>query len=278
MDVEQDQGMDEEDESGPVMRIAGRQVKAWRERAGLTQAEFGAAIGYGDEMVSKVERGVRIPKPEFLDNADRVCKAGGLLSDLTTELARTRYPRKPRDLVRLEADAVESGAYSTHTVHALLRTEEYARALWEMSRPALPPDKLDHLVTAQMARQEILTRTPLTTLTFVLEEVTLRRPVGGRAVLRAQLEHLLGLSRLRHVEIQVMPTRREEHAGLCGELHVLRLSDGTGVGRSETHLARQLTSDPREVHLLELRYGIIRAQALSPRESVAFVEGLVAES
>lgn len=39
----------------------------WREAAGLRQAELGAAIGYGEEMVSSVERGRRIPRPDFLD-------------------------------------------------------------------------------------------------------------------------------------------------------------------------------------------------------------------
>jgi len=68
-----------------VKRLVGRQVKMWREATGLPQAEFGAAIGYGPELASKVERGARIPKAEFLDNADRVLRAGGRLSALNPE-------------------------------------------------------------------------------------------------------------------------------------------------------------------------------------------------
>ncbi len=278
MEMERDTGTDVEDESISVLRMAGRLVKRWRERTGLTQAELGAAIGYGDEMVSKVERGIRIPKAEFLDNADRVCKAGGMLSELTAEVSQVRYPKKLRDLARLEADAVESGAYSSHTVHTLLRTEEYARGLLEMSRPALPPDDFDRRMDAQLARTGIFTRTPTATLTFVLEEATVRRPVGGRAALRGQLEHLLQLALLRHVEIQVMPTEREDHAGLGGELQVFKLSDGTAVGYSETQLTRRLITDPRDIHVLELRYGMLRAQALSPRESVTFIEKALANT
>ncbi len=278
MDMERDPGTDAQDEFASVLRLAGRLVKWWRERAGLTQAELGAGIGYGEEMVSKVERGIRIPKAEFLDNADRVCGAGGMLSDLDAEVSRVRYPKKPRDLAGLEADASESGAYSNHTLHGLLRTEEYARALLAMSRPTLPPDAFDRLMAAQQARTGIVTRTPLTTLTFVLEEVTLRRPVGGRAVLRGQLEHLLELGRLRQLAIQVMPTAREDHAGLDGELHVLKLSDGTAVAHSETQLTRRVITDPRDVHVLELRYGMLRAQALSPRESAAFIEKALADT
>jgi len=120
--------------------------------------------------------------------------------------------------------------------------------------------------------------TPLTTLTFVQEEVTSRRPLGGRTVLRRQLEHLLAVGQLRHVEFQVMPTDPEDHAGVGGELQVLKLKDGSAVGQFEAQLTTRLVSDPKEVHLLELRYGIIRSQALSPRESRAFVETVLGET
>ncbi|MFE7748260.1 helix-turn-helix domain-containing protein [Streptomyces sp. NPDC057428] len=267
-----------EDDSGAVMKTVGRQIKLWREAAGLRQSELGAAIGYNEEMVSCVERGRRAPKPEFLDSADRILGAAGKIAAMRGDVAEARYPRKVRDLARVEREAVELGAYGNHNVHGLLQTEEYARALFEMRRPALSPDDLDRFVSARLARQEIFTRTPLVTLTFVQEEVTLRRPLGGRALLRRQLEHLLNVAQLRHVEFQVMPTDREDHAGMGGQLQLLRLKDGTAIGYSEAQLTTRLVSEPKEAHLLELRYGIIRAQALSPRESLAFVEKALGET
>ncbi|MEU0128618.1 helix-turn-helix transcriptional regulator [Streptomyces sp. NPDC006289] len=260
------------------MKAVGRQIKLWREAAGLRQAELGAAIGYSEEMVSCVERGRRAPKPEFLDNADRVLEAGGKLAAMRGDVAEARYPKKVRDLARLEREAVELGAYGNHNMHGLLQTEEYARGLFEMRRPALSPDDLDRFVSARLARQEIFTRSPLVTLTFVQEEVTLRRPLGGRGVLRRQLEHLLKMAQLRHVEFQVMPTDREDHAGMGGEVQVLKLREGATVGFSEAQLTTRLVSVAKEVQLLELRYGIIRSQALSPRESLAFVEKALGET
>jgi hypothetical protein len=132
-------------------------------------------------------------------------------------------------------------------------------------------------VAARLARQEIFHRTPLTTLTFAQEEVTLRRPIGGRAVLARQLGHMLEVGQLRHVEIQVMPTDREDHAGMGGQLQLLKLNDGSAVGYSEAQLTSRLVSNPREVQVMELRYGIIRSQALTPRESLAFIEKLRGE-
>lgn len=129
-----DTGMDD-DEAGAVMRAVARQVKLWREAAGLTQAEFGAAIGYGEELVSSVERGRRIPRPEFLDRADEALDAGGKLAALKTDVAEIRYPKKVRDLKKMEAESVELCAYNNSVIHGLLQTEEYARAVISNRQP-----------------------------------------------------------------------------------------------------------------------------------------------
>ncbi|MFP8885777.1 helix-turn-helix domain-containing protein [Streptomyces mangrovi] len=268
---------DWDDEYAPVVKAAGRQIKLWREGAGLTQQELGDAIGYSLGMVSAVERAKRLPHPDFLGKADEVVGASGKLAAMKKDVEEARYPKKVRDLARLEADAVELGAYGSHNIHGLLQTEEYARALFNMRRPAYSKDDLERHVAARMARQRIFERTPTPTLGFVLDEATLRRPLGGRMVLRRQLEHLLDIGQLRHVEVQVMPLDREDHAGMGGQLQVLKLKDGTAVAYSEAQLITHLVSDPKEVQVLELRYGIIRAQALSPRESSAFIEKLLGE-
>lgn len=97
-------------------------------------------------------------------------------------------------------------------------------------------------------------------------------------VLRRQLEHLLEISRLSHVTIQVMPTDLEDHAGLSGPFRLLKLQNGKTLGHLEVQLHSRVLSDPREVRVLESRYGMIRAQALSPRESLAFIEKVLEET
>ncbi|RPK45218.1 Helix-turn-helix protein [Streptomyces sp. ADI92-24] len=273
-----DWAVDPEDEWGAVMAVVGRQIRLWREAAGLRASELGEAIGYGENQVYKVETGTRIPKPEFLDRADKALGANGKIAAMKRDVAEARYPRKVRDLAKLEADAVELGSYAADVIDGLLQTESYARALYGERRPAFTEEQVDRLVAARMARQAIFGRRPAPLLTFVQEEATLRRPTGGKMVLRQQLEHLLELSMLRHVEIQVMPTETEEHAGLGGSHEVVKLSDGTAVGHNEVQLTSRLISDPREVQILEMRYGLIRAQALTPRLSRIFIEKLLGET
>ncbi|MBD0424823.1 helix-turn-helix transcriptional regulator [Streptomyces sp. TRM S81-3] len=267
----------EDEEAAAVLKAVGRQIKLWRESAGLRQAELGTAIGYSEEMVSSVERGRRVPKPDFLDKADEVLGAGGKLTSMKEDVEKARYPKKVRDLAKLEEEAVDLGAYAGHHIHGLLQTPEYARALYAMRRPAFTEEEIDRYVSARMARKAVFDRVPRPLLTFVQEEVTLRRPLGGRMVLRQQLEHLLEIGRLRHVEIQVMPTNREDHAGMAGSLRLLKLRDGKTLGHLEAQLHSRLVSDPREVQILEMRYGMIRAQALTPCESLAFIKKVMGE-
>ncbi|CAO0826435.1 Transcriptional regulator OS=Streptomyces microflavus OX=1919 GN=Smic_49570 PE=4 SV=1 [Streptomyces microflavus] len=256
----------------------GRQIKLWREGAGLRAAELGSIIGYSENLVFKVEGGRRIPKPEFLDKTDAAVGANGKVSAMKKDVEEARYPRKVRDLAKLEAEAIELGAYAGVVIHGLLQTEEYARALYAQRRPAYAEDDIERLVTARMARQVVFDRRPAPLLTFVQEEATLRRRTGGRMVLRRQLEHLLDLSQLRHVEIQVMPTEAEEHAGLGGSHRILKLKDGKTVGHNEVQLISGLITDPRQVQILEMRYNLIRSQALTPRLSREFIEKLLGET
>lgn len=274
-----DAGLEEDDEAGAVMRTVQRQLKLWREAAGLTQAEFGAAIGYGEEQVSCVERGRRIPRPEYLDRADEVLGAGGRIAAMKEDVAEVRYPKKVRDLKKLEAAAVELCAYNNSVIHGLLQTEEYARAVFSVRRPPFTADEFDQRVAARVARQKIVNDTTARPVfSFVQCESTLRRPIGGRLVMRRQLERLLEIAEFCNVDLQVLPLGREENSGLAGSFRLLRLKDGSTVGHVEVqHISRVIT-DPKEAQLLDMRYGTIRAQALSPRESMVLIEKVLGET
>ncbi|MFI8945640.1 helix-turn-helix domain-containing protein [Streptomyces sp. NPDC053750] len=271
--------VDPDDEWGvAVLATVGRQLKLRREAVGMRASEFGTAVGYGEDLVYKVEGGKRIPRREYLQRADEVLEAGGLLMAMWEDVAKVRYPKRVRELAKLEAQAVEIGLYSTHNVHGLLQTEAHMRALFDAWLPAYSEEETERMVAARLARRSVYDRSPAPTLIFVQEEATLRRPVGGRMVWRRQLERLLELGELRNVSIQVMPTDCEEHIGTGGLIEVLKFPDGTAVARSEGAFAGRPVTDPKQLRILELRYGMIRAQALTPRESRAVIEQMLGES
>ncbi|AZQ40466.1 XRE family transcriptional regulator [Streptomyces cyaneochromogenes] len=260
------------DEIEPVVQAVGRLLKVCREAAGMRVAEFGEVMGYGEDMIRKIERGQRIPRPEFLDKADDVLRAQGHLKAFKRDMEQARYPKKVRDLADMERRAVEMLLYGSHNIHGLLQTPEYARTLFEMRQPALTEDIVERETAARMARKAVFEREPAPTLSFVQEQVTLERPYGGKMVLRRQLEHLLEVAQLRNVTLQVMPTDRQENAGASGLIQVLKFADGTAIGRSSGVFNARPVSSPKDLRILELRYGMIRAQALTPRESQAFIE------
>ncbi|MFF8291528.1 helix-turn-helix domain-containing protein [Streptomyces sp. NPDC016309] len=271
--------VDPDDDWGvAVIATVGRQVKLRREAVGMRAPDFGVAVGYGEDLVYKIEGGKRIPRPEFLDKADEVLGAGGLLSAMKEDVSKVRYPKKVRELAKLEAQAVELQLYDPLNIHGLLQTPEYARGLLLMRRPAYSQDEVERMVAGRMARKSVFERDPAPEMGFVLEEWTLRRPLGGRTRLRAQLEHLLTVAHMRNVELQVMPMDREEHAGVDGGIELLKFGDGSAVGRSPVVANGRPVTDGRQLHILELRYGIIRAQALTPRESRALIEQLLGET
>lgn len=271
--------VDPDDEWGvAVIATVGRQLKLRREAVGMRAADFGKAVGYGEDLVYKIEGGKRIPRQEYLDRADEVLGAGGLIAATWEDVKKVRYPKKVRELGKLEAQAVEIGVYECNIIAGLLQTPEHARAVIGAAQPPYSPDDVERMVAARLARQSVFDRDPAPSIHFVLEEAPLRRQVGGTMMWRRQLERLLEAGRLNNVTLQVMPTNTDPHPGLDGRIELLKFPDGTAVARADGWFNGRPTNDPKQLRVIELQYGIIRAQALPPRESLTFVEQLLGET
>lgn len=269
-------GSGTEDESGRGVLVAfGRELKLLRIQAGLDRAEFGKRTGYAPQSIASFEQGRRIPPPRFIDRADEVLGAGGVLKALKEEVARAQYPAFFRDMARLEAKAIGLYVYANHAVPGLLQTAEYAGAVFRMQRPLLDDEVIEERLAARLARQEIFNRKPAPLLSFVVEEVVLRKPVGGRDVLRGQLEQILLAGQNRNVEVQVMPTDREDHAAMDGPFTLIETGEGQRIGYTEVQGDSRMYTGHRMVHELESRYSLLRSQGLTPSESLAFIEDLL---
>jgi hypothetical protein len=105
----------------------------------------------------------------------------------------------------------------------------------------------------------------------------LRQPFGGLDVQRGQLERLLNTGDLRHMEIQVMPTTSQDHAGMGGPLTLLTPKGKPQVAYLEVQHISRLITDPDEVRVLGAKYGSIRGQALTPRESLRLIEKILGD-
>ncbi|MFE9622502.1 helix-turn-helix domain-containing protein [Streptomyces sp. NPDC006527] len=270
----------EADGTTGLFTALGKMLKRLRERKGLTQKDFGQLVGYGPDAISSMERGVRLIRPEVLEQADALLDAGGMLKDAIPEVreamgrARTRHPEWYRGYADLEAQAKALHVYSNQLVPGLLQTEAYARAVFSQWRPLLSEHTIEKRVADRMARQQIFEPWPCPTFSFVLDESVLLRPIGGREVHMKQLQNLLRIGELRAVELQVMPMDREEQPSMDGPFNLLTVRKGEQVAYVEIHTYPRLITDAEEVRVLSERYGLLRAQALRPSESLDLIDKL----
>ncbi|MEU7420660.1 helix-turn-helix domain-containing protein [Streptomyces antibioticus] len=260
-----------------ILCVFGRQLKLFRERAGMDRARFGSLTGYSASTIAAFEQARRIPPPRFIEQADEVLDASGVLSAGKEEVARAQYPAFFRDAAKLETEAVVLHVYATQAMPGLLQTEGYGRAVFAMWRPQLDEQVIEQRLVARLARQEIFDRRPAPHLSFVIEEAVLLRPLGGEAVWRGQLEQLLLVEEKRNVEIQVMPLSRQEHAGLAGPFTLMEMRDGRRIAYAEVQGDSRVHTERQRVRELERTYGSLRAQAHTPAESRALIEKLLGE-
>ncbi|MFD1832081.1 Scr1 family TA system antitoxin-like transcriptional regulator [Streptomyces desertarenae] len=257
----------------------GRLVRLFRERAGLTQQSLADAIGYSIEQVASVEQGRRPAKAAFTAAAERVLKADGALSALQDDVDRAQLPAFFQDVAALEQDAVSRFSYDQLVIPGLLQTEDYARALIRAHFPPLDDEIIDQRVAARLARQSLLTRkAPCAVFAFIMEEAALHRMVGGTQVMRAQLVHLLECRRMRHVDIQVMPSSRAAHSGLNGPMVLLETVERRRFVVIESQGVVSVRSDCHEVSEFWLQYGMLRSQALNAEESADLIGRVAGET
>ncbi|MCX0273656.1 helix-turn-helix domain-containing protein [Nocardia rhamnosiphila] len=226
-----------EAERGPtVLRIAlGGQLRKLRESKKITREAAGDAIRGSHAKISRLELGRTSFKER--DIRDLLTLYGVDDPDEREsflELARKanepgwwhRYgdllPPWFGTYLGLEQAASKIRTYESHLVPGLLQTPDYARAVVTLG---YEDSDTDRRVAFRQRRQEILHRADPPVIWAVLDEAALHRPVGGRDVHRAQMEHLLDLTRLPNVTIQVVPFSAGEHAAAGSSFTILRFAE-----------------------------------------------------
>ncbi|GAA3021072.1 helix-turn-helix transcriptional regulator [Kitasatospora albolonga] len=210
--------------STPLAFVA-NEIRAYRDRAGLSQDQVGELLGYTADTIGLVERARRAPKKELLDRLDQVLNAHGGLSRLWPLVQQAFHEPYLLDYTEHEKRAEDIRSLEIQLVSGLLQTEAYAReVIWEAQVPN-PEEKL----ALRLQRQERLRAADAPTCWFIVDEFVLRRQIGGPAVMREQLEFLIDAKAELDVEIQVLPREIGAHQGMGGVLTILAFSESPGV-------------------------------------------------
>ncbi|MFI9172910.1 helix-turn-helix domain-containing protein [Streptomyces lincolnensis] len=266
-------GAGSEPESSDSLRTFGAVVQALREHAGLSREEFADLVRFSKHTVASVELGRRMPDPALVERAEGVLGNTGALRRAAGHLARQPgLAAWFRQWARLEGAAITLCTYECRMIPGLLQTEAYARQLFDDELPPLKDDQIEAQWEARATRQRLLRERPNTAFSFIIEEQLFLRHTGGTAVTRDLIDHVLEISELRNVEIQIMPLVRESHAGLHGPMQLLETPDNKWFAYTEAPESGQLLSDPKNVSVLQQRYARMRSQALNPEDSVSLLQ------
>ncbi|MEU7738869.1 helix-turn-helix transcriptional regulator [Streptomyces griseus] len=251
-----------------ILRMFGEVVKTFRRRARLTQEQFAPLVGYSPETVASIEQGRRLPPPDFAERADSLLDAFGVILAAAKHLTRRKgLASWFRQWAELELAALSLYTYECRLIPGLLQTAAYARTLFADQLPPLADEQIEAQLAARLDRQQLLRERPNTSFGFILEEHLLLRDLGGDEVTGELLDHILDLSELRNVNIQIMPLVRHHHAGLDGPMQLLETQDHQWFGYLEGQRFGQFVSDPGVISALQMRCANMRSQALSLDDS-----------
>jgi transcriptional regulator with XRE-family HTH domain len=188
-------------------QVFGAMLRYYRERAGLTRTDLARQISKSVSLIQAIELGQRAATAEVTEDLEHVLPADGALTRLREEigdgLGYQPYPSWFQEWLVSEREARKLRSFEPMLVPGLLQTEDYARALFS-ARFGIKDDEIDEQVAARLKRQEILAREEPPALWVILDESVLRRPVGGRSIMREQIDRLIEASRHSHVSIQVI--------------------------------------------------------------------------
>lgn len=172
--------------------------------------------------------------------------------------------------VGLEAEASVMRTYEAESVPGLMQTEAYARSMFRLT--AGDAD-IDRKVAARIQRQEILRKEEPVSLSAVLNEAVLMRPVGGSDVMSEQLEQLADLAKLPNVTIQVLPMAAGGHPAMTTPYVILSFKDAPdeSIVYLENLTNGQALEEPEHVGGYTMVHEKLCSMALGPDDSIALL-------
>ncbi|GAA3720646.1 helix-turn-helix transcriptional regulator [Streptomyces tremellae] len=268
-------------------RRLGQELRRLREQRGMTAEEVAERLLVSQSKISRLENGRRsISQRDVRDLCGVYEVDDRRIVDSLMQMAKDSRQQGwwhafgdiPYSVyIGLETDAASLRVYEPQVVPGLLQTRDYAEALVTGALPEYSKADVDKRVGVRMRRQDRIKdgESPLR-LWAVVDEAALRRVVGGKQLMREQLEHLLDQSHLPHVTVQVLPFEMGAHPGISGHYAILEFPDASD---SSVVYIEGVTSDlylekANDVQRYSVMYEHLRAQALNVEQTRDFISAI----
>jgi transcriptional regulator with XRE-family HTH domain len=257
-----------------ALEMLAENLRTLRATSGLSVRALADKLGWDHAHLHKMENAKSRGSEALIEALDTFYETGPHLKQLWVLARQIPFVSRYEKYMGLEAKARLMYQYAPSVIPGLLQTEGYARELLNAS--GMFGDGLDDQVTLRLERQEkILTDEDPAEFRAIIDEAALSCPLRDRGEWRKQLAHLVTVAKRPNVTIQVLLRAAGLHGLTNTHTMFLRLPKGTSVANTETGYSGDLVEDPEEVARLQVLYDRLRDKALSPPESVAFIEKLM---
>jgi len=266
------------------------ELRRLREAAKLTCEEVAEQLECSASKISRVETGRVSVSPRDVRDMLEIYGVADEQRDGLVQLARESRQKgwwhaygdtiQPHfaTYLGLESAASEIRIYEVNLIPGLLQTEEYARTMLTAGMVNSPRQDIERRVALRMERQRLSREYP-PELWCVLDEAALRRHVGGREVMRVQLEYLLEMASLRNVSLQVLPFAGGAHPGIGRAFNILSFGEDADpdVVYLEIQESALWVENVEEVDRYHVYFNHLQATALSFEDSAAMVMAALKE-
>ena len=275
-------------------RRLGAELRRLRTKVGLTLDDVADRMTCSTSKISRLETGKGVPK---VPDVSELLRIYGVTSDVERDLLlrlvhdgrehgwwetytegvqpERHFLDRPGRYASLENDAMGVRCFDFTVVNGLLQTEDYMRALLARWLVHHTDDDFDRLIALRKRRQQALERRvprPLNVVA-VMDEVVLRRPVGGPAVMAQQMDRLLEVSQLPNVTMRVVPLDAGLLRAHTGQFVLLDIPDalGSDVVFVEGHAGDSYLDSASDLELYREVFDDVLASALSPDASAEMI-------
>jgi transcriptional regulator with XRE-family HTH domain len=269
------------------------ELRRLRVAKNMGRDEAAAAIRGSVGQLQHIETGRSLPKPLELD---KLLETYGVPERYEFFLELRTRAKRGRDwwigfdeaavpdwfalFLGLESSATKIESWDAQLVPGLFQTPEYAEAVIRGGEPDLPDDEVSHRVQLRTARQRILDNDDPPKVWRVLHEAALRSVFGGDDIQRAQLQHLGKLARRPNIDIQVLPFKAAAHSGGHDTFTILSFSElehDPGAVYVQTRIRGYYYEEPEELNTYRNAMTHLQVQALTPKQSSAFIQQVAEE-
>jgi transcriptional regulator with XRE-family HTH domain len=274
-------------QSGVNTRGIGLELYRLRKATGLGVAAVGEGLGTSASTISRIENGKRPASSEEVASILTVLGVKGVEREKLIDQARQQDKRdvvesvtsteQSRTFLNFEQRATRLVNFEPLLVPGLAQTAEYAHAALAALRVGDREEDLEPWVGLRMRRQAIPARPTPPELCWIMTEIGLRQPIGGRRVMVKQIRQLIDLADRQHVSINVLPASVAEHPGLLGQFLIMEFADDPTVVYVEDRTTGLFLDDTDKVALYKLTAEKLTDLALDEQRSLRLLESIASE-